>query len=227
MTHYCSLLLPQRPEFADFKCLFQSDDSIFGNSRRSPGSDGLNVKRTICDVNSFDFENSDSDGEEAFSGYKTPKVEDNFDTISTVHTRGHSLSTSRRISPSASGSLTPTSPTSVCDSAYVRVRLDDVADDERVEDKIKRMDAEKSERESGIGSEDDDVNKSVKYSDSSITLSSSFKSSNSINLNRIESTQMEPFGYNCDDDEPNTKKKNSRNPFTYGINDQNNNSTPY
>lgn len=240
MTHYCSLLLPQRPEFADFKSLFQSDDSVFGNPRRSPGCDGMTVKRTICDVNSFDCENSDSDGEDVFSGYKTPKVENNFDTVAAVNTlsmRGHgvSTSTSRRISPSASGSLSPTStsPTSVCGSAYVRVRLDHGVDGEKEKEKGKSMnigmsmemsmgvEGERSEYESNS----EDLNK---CHGKSITLSNSnsnnVNNSVSVTGNRTQTSQIEPFEYNCDNE---LNMTNNRSTFSFGLNDDIDYSTPF
>lgn len=237
VTHYCSLLLPQRPEFADFKSLFQSDDSVFGNPRRSPGCDGMTVKRTICDVNSFDCENSDSDGEDVFSGYKTPKVENNFDTVAAVNTlnmRGHgvSTSTSRRISPSASGSLSPTStsPTSVCGSAYVRVRLDHGVDGEKELEKGKSMEmgvgveGERSEYESNS----EDLNK---CHGKSITLCNNNSSSNNVNNsvsvtgnNRTQRSQIEPFEYNCDNE---LNMTNNRNTFSFGLNDNIDYSTPF
>lgn len=233
VTHYCSLLLPQRPEFADFKSLFQSDDSVFGNSRRSPGCDGMTVKRTICDVNSFDCENSDSDGEDVFLGYKTPKVENNFDTVAAINTSsmwGHSVnnSTSRRISPSASGSLSPspTSPTSVCDSAYVLVRHDHGVDGEKDMEKRKSrnigmgmgvgVDGEKSDFECSS----EDVNqcneKSVALRDSN----SNSDKSVSVTGNRIQTSNIEPFEYN-------RNQKNIRSSFSFYVNDDIDYSNPY
>ena len=233
-------MLPQRPEFADFKSLFQSDDTLFGSSRRGPGSDGMTVKRTICDVNSFDCENSDSDSDEVFSGYKTPKVENSFDYISAPHTRGQSVNASRRISPSASGSLTPTSPTSVCDSAYVRVKLNHVADGEkekekeRVKEIEKEIEMERSKRWNDEGNENDndmienendfDIEKvNVNYGESNASLFDSNISNSNININmnnnnninndisRIDSSHIEPFGYNCDDNELNMNINNVMN----------------
>lgn len=248
-------MLPQRPEFADFKSLFQSDDTLFGSSRQGPGSDGMTVKRTICDVNSFDCENSDSDSDEVFSGYKTPKVENSFDNISAPHTRGQSINASRRISPSVSGSLTPTSPTSVCNSAYVRVKLNHVADGEKEKDKerVKGIEKEvemgRSKRRNDEGNEsiendndmienenDFDIEKfNVNYGESNASLFDSNNSNRNINMNnnnyinndisRVDSSHIEPFGYNRDDNELNmninnvmNKNKNKNivsNPFSY------------
>jgi hypothetical protein len=240
VTHYCSLLLPQKPEFADFKSLFQSDDSVFGNPRRSPGCDGMTVKRTICDVNSFDCENSDSDGEDAFSGYKTPKVESNFDAVDAVNTfsirsHGVSTSTSRRISPSASRSLSPTStsPTSICGSAYVRVRPDHGVDGEKEMEKGKSMNSGMS-MEMGVGVEgerseyESNSEEGNKCHGNSITLSysnsSSVNNSVSVSGNRTQTSQIEPFEYNCDNE---LNMTNNRNVFTFGLNDNVDYSTPF
>lgn len=268
-------MLPQRPEFADFKSLFQSNDTIFGSSSRGPGSDGMTVKRTICDVNSFDCENSDSDSDEVFSGYKTPKVENSLDSISAPHTRGQSVNASRRISPSVSGSLSPspTSPTSVCDSAYLRVKHNHVADGEKDKEKEKGKEIEKeiemgrSKRRNNESQEsimgqghtfDDNDNDNENdndmiendndfdiekihsnFGESNASLFNSNSSNSNINMNndndininndirRINSSYIEPFGYNCDDNELNMNinisnamnkiknKTNISNPFSY------------
>ena len=191
----------------------------------------MTVKRTICDVNSFDCENSDSDGEDVFSGYKTPKVENNFDTVAAVNTlsmRGQSVSTStsRRISPSASGSLSP-SPTSVCDSAYVLVRLDHGVDGEKDMEKGKsinigmsmgvEVDGERSEYECSSEDVNNCHGKSVALCNSN---SNSVNMSVSVTGNRIQTSHIEPFEYNCD-------MTNIRSSFTFSVNDDIDYSNPY
>jgi hypothetical protein len=200
----------------------------------------MTVKRTICDVNSFDCENSDSDGEDVFSGYKTPKVENNFDTVDAVNTfsiRSHGVSTctSRRISPSASRSLSPTStsPTSVCGSAYVRVRLDHGVNGEKEMEKGKSVNSGMS-MEMGVGAEgerseyESNSEDGNKCHGKSITLcnsnSNNVNSSVSVTGNRTQTSQIEPFEFNCDNE---LKMTTNRNVFSFGVNDDIDYSTPF
>jgi hypothetical protein len=83
VTHYCALLLPQRPEFTDFGASIHLNPSspyhlkkgVGEGSKLDPSLGSYGSKRQICDVNSFDCE--DSDGEEERSiGYKTPQVDE-------------------------------------------------------------------------------------------------------------------------------------------------------
>lgn len=91
MTHYCALLLPQRPEFTDFEALVRLDNSSFRHKRGDGQSSGFesaqgnfNSKRQISDVNSFDCEDSDGD-DELSVGNKTPKVADDCNFSSSLH----------------------------------------------------------------------------------------------------------------------------------------------
>ena len=72
------MLLPQPPEYANLENILVLN-SYDSDSNISLDSSTYHAKRTICDVNKFDCEDSDYEYDNT-SGCKTPKIDEEIDT---------------------------------------------------------------------------------------------------------------------------------------------------